>query len=174
MEAPEEFLLRYVGQGLEEGRLETGDHLGVFLGEEVPDKLGRLGVGAAEQAHEGLAAVLVRRHADRHAEKGFDDLPRLQRLALGLGLEGIQRGNALLVEPGQAAAEHRLDQRLLRAEVVIHGCQVGLGLGGDHAQRGRIKAMPDEQALGGVEDAGAGVGFHAQAVPGKRWFQTNV
>jgi hypothetical protein len=68
---------------------------------------------------------LFGRHADRDAEKGLDDLSRLQRRAFRLGLESVERGDALLVEPGQAAAEHRLDQRLLGAEVVIHGGEVG-------------------------------------------------
>jgi hypothetical protein len=44
--------------------------------------------------------------------------------------------------------------------VVVHRGQVGLGFGGDHAQGGCIEAMPHQQVLGGVEDAGAGVGFH--------------
>jgi hypothetical protein len=163
MEAPEELLLRHIGQGLEKSGLETGNHLGIFLGEEAADEIGRLGVGATEQAHEGLAAVPVRRHADGDAEEGLDDLPRLQRRALGLRLESRQGGDALLVEPGQAAAENGFDQRLLRAEMVVHRRQVGLGLGGDHAQRGGVEAVPDKEALGGVEDAGAGVGFHGTA-----------
>ena len=163
MEAPEEFLLRHVGQGLEESGLEAGDHFSVFVGEEGADKVGGLGVGATEQAHEGLAAVLVRRHADGDAEKSLDDLPRLQRRAFCLGLKGGQGGDALLVEPGQAAAEHRLDQRFLRAEVVVHRGQVGLGPGGDHAQRGGVEAVPHEELLGGVKDAGAGVDFHGTA-----------
>jgi hypothetical protein len=46
--------------------------------------------------------------------------------------------------------------------VIVHGGQVGLGFGGDHAQRGAVEAVPYQQVLGGVEDTGAGVGFHGR------------
>jgi len=64
------------------------------------------------------------------------------RMALGEGVE--------------AAAEYRLDQGVLGAEVIVHRREVDLGLGGELAHRGALEPVLHEKLLGRVEDAGAG------------------
>ncbi|SST12163.1 Uncharacterised protein [Klebsiella pneumoniae] len=74
-------------------------------------------------------------------------------LGLGLGLATIQ----LLFQAGaewpEEAREHRLDQRLLRTEVIIHRRQVDPGLAGDQTQRGFGEAFFREQLFRRIENA---------------------
>ena len=73
MEAPEDLLGRHVGQRAKQRLLEARHHGGVFVGKELAHEGGRFGIGAAEQAHEGMAAAIgIRRHAQRDAEEGLD------------------------------------------------------------------------------------------------------
>ena len=88
----------------------------------------------------------------QRAEEGVNDLRGLERLALGLGFELVQQAHALVVEHGQAALEHRLHQRLLRAEVVIHGREIHAGRASDLAHRRAVMTLLGEQRLGSVQD----------------------
>jgi len=94
---------------------------------------------------------------ERGAEEDLDDRARPQRRAPCLGLEAIERGQARVIQSGEAAAEDLLDQRVLAAEMVIDRRKVGAGRARDHPHRGRVEAVFDEQRLGRIEDAVAGV-----------------
>ena len=176
--APHQLVPGQLGQRPGERRLEALHGRGVHLADQRADRLGRLGIGAAEQAGEiASAAARVLDHAQARADEGADDGVRRERLAGGLLLQPVELGDALGVHRVQAPAEHRLDERVLRAEVVVDGGEVDAGLGGQHAHRGALEAVLHEQLLGGVEDAGLGFGLgldgaQGHGIPGfKRTFE---
>src|SRR4029079_19821367 len=74
----------------------------------------------------------------------------------GLFFEPVELGDAARVHRVEPAPEYRFDERVLGAEVVVHGREVGLRLGSGQAHRGALEAVLHEQFLGGVENAGAG------------------
>ena len=119
------------------------------------DRLRGLGVGAAEQANEVAAAALgVLDQAQALADERADDrLGRKRPPAASSLSSAAMRAAFIGIE---AAAEHRLDERVLRAEVVVHRGEVDAGLGGEQAHRGAFEAVQHEELFGGVEDAGAG------------------
>ena len=76
----------------------------------------------------------------------------------------------------EAVFRRRLDQRVLRAEVVVDGGEVDTCLGGEQAHRGAFEAVLHEELFGGIENTGAGfvLGLYgAQGHDGIR-VQTNV
>ena len=80
----------------------------------------------------------------------------------GDGLERGQRGRQVGEGPPgkrtDAALEHRVIQPGLVGEVVIQERRVEAGLGTDGLDGGGGEALPGEQRLGGIEDAGIGGG----------------
>ncbi|MNE95795.1 hypothetical protein D3C80_1939310 [compost metagenome] len=57
-----------------------------------------------------------------------------------------------LAERAEEAGEHRLDQRLLGAEVIVHRRQVDPGLAGNQPQRRFGKALLGKQLLRSIEN----------------------
>ena len=114
-----------VRQRLQERFLEAADHLGVLLREEVADEGRGIGIGAAQQAQEVLAAaLLVAREAQRRDQHRREDLLAGHGPVARLALEPREQVDALLVHGVEAAREHRLEELFLRAEVVVHRGEV--------------------------------------------------
>ena len=64
-----------------------------------------------------------------------------------------QRIEAARVQLVEAAAEHFLDEVVLRAEVIVDRGEIDVRRRGDLAQRRAGESVPREQRLGGAEDA---------------------
>jgi len=159
LKAPHDFGARHVGQGGEQRVAVALEHVGVFLGEQRTNEVGRVRHGAFEQRQESAAGLAgVGRQAQQRAEEGVDDLRRLERLAVGLGLEFIEQAQPFAVQDFQAPLEHGLHQGFLGAEVVIHGRQVDARRAGDLAHGRAVVALLREQGFGGVQDGFAGRG----------------
>ena len=75
-----------------------------------------------------------------------------------VGGEGGEHGQAPLREPVHPAPQHRVDQQLLRPEVVVDRGDVGAGRGVDRPHRHRVDPALREEPLGGVEQALGGLG----------------
>src|SRR5258705_385127 len=73
-----------------------------------------------------------------------------------LALQAVQLGDPRRVHRIELAPEQRLDQRVLGAEVVVHGREVHAGARREQAHGGAFEAVQHEQLLGGIENAGAG------------------
>ena len=115
------------------------------------------------------------------ADKRADDRFRSERAPARFLLEAFELGNAREVHRVEAATEYRFDQRVLGAEVIVHGREVHAGFGGEHAHRCALEAMEHEQLLGDVENAGAGfvrrlhgAEGHGKALEDESCIQTNV
>ncbi len=117
----------------------------------------RIGIHAAHQPQEGGAAgVGGARHLQRGHEQRAQHMLAAQPLRPALLARGQQRQPAR-VERVEPAAEHRLHQRFLAAEVIVDGGQVDLGARRDLPQRHRLVAELDEQQFGGFQNAVLGV-----------------
>ena len=60
-------------------------------------------------------------------------------------------------DPWIQPLDNRIDQAVLRLEVIVHGCQVYLGLGRDIPQRGPVKPVVSKEILGDIQDLGLGI-----------------
>ena len=69
---------------------------------------------------------------------------------------GLEQREPLRVQRVEPPREHRLEEPLLPAEVVVDRGEVHARLGGDHPARRAVVAVVEKQALGGVQDAAGG------------------
>src|SRR3974390_1084006 len=117
MQAPRELVACVEGQRLEERFLEAPDPLDVLLVQELPDERRRIGIRAAEELQEILAAaLLVARELERRDQHREEDLLAGKGLAARFALEAFQQLDALLVHGIEAPAQRRLEELLLAAE----------------------------------------------------------
>lgn len=75
------------------------------------------------------------------------------RFVLGFGLTALQLFIETEAERPEKTREDRLNQRLLRSEVIVHRRQIDTGLAGDQTQRGFSETFFREQLLGSIENA---------------------
>ena len=175
MHPPEQLLARQMRQRARERSLEALHGRGVELADQCADRLGRFGVGTAQQAHEGAAArARVADHLQAGADEGADDRLGCKRLAVRVCFEPVELGEALGIHRIEPPAEHCFDQRVLRAEVVIDRGEIDARRGGEHAHRGCFETMVHEQLFGNVEDAGTGLVRRFDCSEGHRGTCSNV
>ena len=102
------------GSARAERRLEARDHHRVLLGQELADERRGIGVRAAEQAQEVLAAALrIARERQRRQQQRAQDPFARQRPSARLRFEARQQLEARLVHRVEPARQHRLEQLLL-------------------------------------------------------------
>ena len=118
---------------------------------------------------EALPQLVMPKHVSPELEE--DGEPAVVALAAhrrrpGHGLDGVpreRRGFEDRVELCHAGVEPALVDReeevLLRREIRVDGALRVAGLRGDRVERGRVKALGDEQALGPVDERGTGEGL---------------
>ena len=97
--------------------------------------------------------------AEQRQEQALEHALQFPRSPSGLGPGLGQFGKALPVDRAESPADHRVNQRLLRSEVIMHCREVALGRDDDVAQRHGIEPLLGEKPLGGVEDPCLGVRF---------------
>jgi hypothetical protein len=91
----------------------------------LPYERRRVGVGAAEQAQEVLAAAFrISRQLERRDEHRGEDSIARQRIGRGFALERGQQVEALLIHRVEPAGEHRLEELFLAAEVIVDGARL--------------------------------------------------
>src|SRR5438067_1762358 len=153
--APDELFAGHLRQRALERGLVALHRRRVHLADQLAHRLVRLRVGAAEKAREVATAALgVFHQAQPRRDEGADD--GLERVRAVLGFELLQLGDACRIHRVEPAAEHRLDQRVLRAEVIVDRGEIHAGLAGEQPHRRALEAMLHEELLGGIENAGAG------------------
>ncbi|MOA33604.1 hypothetical protein D3C78_1549130 [compost metagenome] len=107
-----------------------------------------------QQAHEDRQVVAAaRRDRQGLGREQFEQLFQGCARRVRPGLAAVQFLFETGAERPEEAREDRLDQRLFRAEMVIHRGQVHPGLAGDQAQRSLREALFREQLFSGIEDA---------------------
>ncbi|XHO03645.1 hypothetical protein ACEQUB_00506 [Ralstonia syzygii] len=157
MQPPAELGTGQAGQRARERFEEAVEHGRVMAEQIVLHERRRVGIHAAHQPQEGGAAgVGGARHLQRGHEHRAQHVLAAQPLRPAFFARGQQRQPAR-VERIEPAAEHRLHQRFLAAEVIVDGGQVDLGARRDLPQRHRLVAELDEQQFGGFQDAALGV-----------------
>src|SRR5471032_2487625 len=140
---------------------ETLGDIRIDSAQEIANERRRIGVSAAEEAKQRRAAFLdaaglLERRDEHRAEDVLAGELRTER-----GLEAFKQGQTVLVETVEATSEHRVDQRVLAAEVIVHGGQVCIGASGDEPHRHAFVTGVDEERFGGVEQASLGVAGYA-------------
>lgn len=149
---------REVGEGGGGAGRETSHplHFGQLERDEV--SAGRVGHRVREEA--GVAGAGGQRDGERQHEH-FGEGADLVRGRL----RPLEQGEAVRIDGGHPRGEDRVDERLLRAEVVERRGRVALaGRGADLAQRHGGEAARGEEALGDLQQAGSG-GVRHRGVP---------
>ncbi|MNS94175.1 hypothetical protein D3C72_1283860 [compost metagenome] len=106
-----------------------------------------------QQTHEDRQVVATARlHHQCLLDEDFQQLFEC-RLVFRLGLTPLQLFIEADAEWPEEPRENRLNQRLLRTEVIVHRRQVDTRLAGDQTQRGFGETFFREQLLGGIKNA---------------------
>ncbi len=133
-----------------------------------------LAEGQTEQAHEdGQVIAAARLNGQGLLDQKLEQL--LQgNLGFRLGLTAIKFLFQAGAERPEETREDRLNQRLLRTEVVIDGSQVDPGLAGDKTQRCLGEAFFRVQLFRSIENAFNGFRLCQELSPVKHLFETYV
>lgn len=128
-------------------------HRRIVGAEKVANESGGVRISAAEQAQKSFAAdARIAREPQRRNEHRAEHMLTGQTLAEH-PVEAFEQLHPLLVEAVETARQHRVNQRLLAAEVIVDGREVDLGARSDLAQRHGLVSTIDEERLSRIQDA---------------------